>query len=108
MTYRIPFNRPTMLAEAVGCVTQALQSGRLSGNGPYTRGCESRLEEITGARTALLTNSCTAALEMSALLLDARPDDEVIVPSFTFVSTANAFAMRGFRPVFVRMHRNLG
>jgi len=100
MTYRIPFNRPTTLPEAIGCVTQALQSGRLSGNGPYTRGCETRLQEITGARTALLTNSCTSALEMSALLLDAQPGDEVIVPSFTFVSTANAFAMHGFRPVF--------
>jgi len=100
MTYRIPFNRPTMLPEAIGCVTQALQSGRLSGNGPFTRGCETRLQEITGTRTALLTNSCTSALEMAALLLDAQPGDEVIVPSFTFVSTANAFAMHGFRPVF--------
>jgi dTDP-4-amino-4,6-dideoxygalactose transaminase len=100
MNYRIPFNRPTVLPDAIGCVTQALQSGRLSGNGPYTRGCETRLQEITGARTALLTNSCTAALEMSALLLAAQPGDEVIVPSFTFVSTANAFAMHGFKPVF--------
>ena len=100
MTYRIPFNRPTTLPEAIGCVTQALQSGRLSGNGPFTRGCETRLQEITGTRTALLTNSCTSALEMAALLLDAQPGDEVIVPSFTFVSTANAFAMHGFRPVF--------
>ena len=100
MTYRIPFNRPTVLPDAIGCVTQALQSGRLSGNGPYTRGCETRLQEITGVRTALLTNSCTAALEMSALLLEAQPGDEVVVPSFTFVSTANAFAMHGFKPVF--------
>jgi dTDP-4-amino-4,6-dideoxygalactose transaminase len=100
MTYRIPFNRPTLLPEAIGCVTQALQSGRLSGNGPYTHGCESRLEEITGAHTALLTNSCTSALEMAALLLAGRPGDEIIVPSFTFVSTANAFAMHGLTPVF--------
>ena len=100
MTYRIPFNRPTVLPEAVGCVTQALYSGRLSGNGPYTHECESRLKEITGAHTALLTNSCTSALEMAALLLGGQPGDEVVVPSFTFVSTANAFAMHGLTPVF--------
>jgi dTDP-4-amino-4,6-dideoxygalactose transaminase len=106
MTYRIPFNRPTLLPDAIGCIAQALQSGRLSGNGPCTHACESRLTEITGAHAALLTNSCTAALEMSALLLDARPGDEVIVPSFTFVSTANAFAMHGFRPVFADCRRD--
>lgn len=106
MTYRIPFNRPTLVPEAIGCVTQALQSGRLSGNGPYTHGCESRLKEITGAHTALLTNSCTSALEMSALLLEGKPGDEVIVPSFTFVSTANAFVMHGFRPVFADCRRD--
>jgi dTDP-4-amino-4,6-dideoxygalactose transaminase len=106
MTYRIPFNRPTLLPDAIGCVAQALQSGRLSGSGPCTHACESRLKEITGAPAALLTNSCTAALEMSALLLDARPGDEVIVPSFTFVSTANAFAMHGFTPVFADCRRD--
>jgi dTDP-4-amino-4,6-dideoxygalactose transaminase len=100
MTYRIPFNRPTLMPEAIGCVSEVIQSGKLSGNGPCTRGCEARLREITGAQAALLTNSCTSALEMSALLLEARPGDEVIVPSFTFVSTANAFAMHGFTPVF--------
>jgi len=100
MTYRIPFNRPTVLPEAIGCVAEAIQSGRLSGNGPCTHGCEARLKEITGAHAALLTSSCTSALEIAALLLDARPGDEVIVPSFTFVSTANAFLMHGFSPVF--------
>ena len=100
MRYRIPFNRPTLLPEALGCVTQAMHSGRLSGNGPCTHECESRLRDITGAHTALLTSSCTSALEMSALLLDGQPGDEIIVPSFTFVSTANAFAMFGFTPVF--------
>jgi len=100
MNYRIPFNRPTLIPGAIGCVLEVIQGGRLSGNGPCTHRCESRLTEITGSRTALLTNSCTSALEMAALLLDARPGDEVIVPSFTFVSTANAFAMHGFRPVF--------
>jgi dTDP-4-amino-4,6-dideoxygalactose transaminase len=100
MNYRIPFNRPTLIPEAIGCVSEVIQSGRLSGNGPCTQACEARLREITDAHTALLTNSCTSALEMSALLLEARPGDEVIVPSFTFVSTANAFAMHGFKPVF--------
>src|SRR5262245_9407982 len=100
MSYRIPFNRPTLIPEAITCVSEVMHSGRLSGNGPCTHGCEARLREITGASAALLTNSCTSALEMSALLLDAQPGDEVIVPSFTFVSTANAFAMHGFRPVF--------
>ena len=100
MTYRIPFNRPTMPPDGVDAVTEALLSGRLAGNGPRTRGCESILETVSTARKALLTNSCTAALEMTALLLDAQPGDEVIVPSFTFVSTANAFAVHGLRPVF--------
>jgi len=100
MSYTIPFNRPTTSADGEACVREAIRSGRLSGNGPFTRECEDRLGQISGARHALLTGSCTAALEMSALLLDARPDDEVIVPSFTFVSTANAMAMRGLRPVF--------
>lgn len=100
MSYRIPFNRPTLIPEAMSCISEVVRSGKLSGNGPCTHGCESRLRELTGSKTALLTNSCTSALEMSALLLDAQPGDEVIVPSFTFVSTANAFAMHGFKPVF--------
>ena len=100
MTFRIPFNRPTTAPGGDRVVGQALASGRLSGNGPFTRECEAVLERATGARQVLLTGSCTAALEISALLLDGAPGDEVIVPSFTFVSTANAFAMRGFRPVF--------
>lgn len=99
-TYRIPFNRPTTSPDTAACIGEALANGRLSGNGPFTHRCEAALETLTGARKALLTSSCTSALELSAMLLDARPDDEVIVPSFTFVSTANAFAMRGLRPVF--------
>jgi dTDP-4-amino-4,6-dideoxygalactose transaminase len=110
-TYRIPFNRPTSSPNAAACIGEALANGRLSGNGPFTHNCEAALEAITGARKALLTNSCTGALEIAALLLDdaaegtslrrsGRQRDEVIVPSFTFVSTANAFAMRGLRPVF--------
>lgn len=101
MTFRVPFNRPTTAPAAARAVTDALSSGRLSGNGPFTHRCESALERLTGARRALLTSSCTAALEICAILVDGAPGDEVIVPSFTFVSTANAFAMRGLRPVFL-------
>jgi dTDP-4-amino-4,6-dideoxygalactose transaminase len=79
----------------------ALERGHISGNGWYTRRCEALLGEIMCGSPVLLTTSCTHALEMAALLLDAGPGDEIIVPSFTFVSTANAFAMRGARPVFV-------
>ena len=100
MTYRIPFNRPTAAPKAANNVAHAIASGRLSGNGPFTHLCESALERETSARRVLLTNSCTAALDMSAILLDGQPGDEVIIPSFTFVSTANAFATHGFRPVF--------
>lgn len=100
MTFRIPFNRPTTTPAASRALTDALNSGRLSGNGPLTHRCESALETLTGARRVLLTSSCTAALEICAILVDGAPGDEVIVPSFTFVSTANAFAMRGMRPVF--------
>jgi dTDP-4-amino-4,6-dideoxygalactose transaminase len=100
MTYRIPFNRPTSVPEGARAVLAALDSGKLSGDGPFTRRCESALEQLTGARRVLLTSSCTAALEMSAILLGGEPGGEVIVPSFTFVSTANAFATHGFRPVF--------
>ena len=99
-TYRIPFNRPTTSPNTAACIGEALANGRLAGNGPFTHRCEAALETLTRARKALLTSSCTSALELSATLLDAQPDDEVIVPSFTFVSTANAFTMRGLRPVF--------
>ena len=100
MTYRIPFNRPTSVPETASALLAALDSGKLSGDGPFTQRCEAALERITGAHRVLLTSSCTAALEMSAVLLGGEPGGEVIVPSFTFVSTANAFAMHGFRPVF--------
>jgi dTDP-4-amino-4,6-dideoxygalactose transaminase len=100
MTYRIPFNRPTSVPAEARAVMTALDSGKLSGNGPFTLRCEAALERVTGARRVLLTSSCTAALEMSAILLGGEPGDEVIVPSFTFVSTANAFVVHGFRPVF--------
>jgi dTDP-4-amino-4,6-dideoxygalactose transaminase len=100
MIYRIPFNRPTSVPDTARALLAALDSGKLSGDGPFTRRCEAALERITGARRVLLTSSCTAALEMSAILLGGEPGGEVIVPSFTFVSTANAFATHGFRPVF--------
>src|SRR5690606_7829562 len=79
----------------------ALSSGQIVGNGPFTKQCEALLREQTGAPQALLTSSCTAALEMSALLIDIKPGDEVIIPTYTFVSTANAFVLRGGVPVFV-------
>ena len=97
----IPFNRPYMTGQEVDLIAQAHANGHLSGDGPFTRRCHAWLERATGAHRALLTHSCTAALEMAALLLELQPGDEVIMPAFTFVSTANAFVLRGAIPVFV-------
>lgn len=97
----IPFNAPGLAGHEVEYLHEAIRNRHASGNGPFTRRCEVLLERETGARRALLTTSCTHALEMMALLLDIAPGDEVIVPSFTFVSTVNAFVLRGARPVFV-------
>lgn len=97
----IPFNRPFMTGRELWLISQAHANGHLSGDGPFTKRCHAWLEGNTGAAKALLTHSCTAALEMSALLLDLVPGDEVIMPSYTFVSTANAFVLRGAVPVFV-------
>ena len=97
---RIPFNKPYLTGREAGHIADALQ-GQLSGDGSFTKRCHAWLVEQTGCPKALLTHSCTAALEMSALLADVGPGDEVIMPSFTFVSTANAFALRGATPVFV-------
>lgn len=96
----IPFNRPCFAGNEQLYIAQALASGHLSGDGSFTHRCHAFLERELGVAKALLTTSCTHALEMAALLLDFQPGDEVIVPSFTFVSTANAFALRGARPVF--------
>jgi dTDP-4-amino-4,6-dideoxygalactose transaminase len=96
----IPFNRPYLSGKELEYIQQAIELRHISGNGPFSSRCEVLLKEITGCRRALLTTSCTDALEMAALLLDIAPGDEVIVPSFTFVSTANAFALRGARIVF--------
>jgi dTDP-4-amino-4,6-dideoxygalactose transaminase len=97
----IPFNWPAIVGRELEYVAQAAASGHLAGDGSFTRKCEAFLQQHTSAGRALLTTSCTHALEMAALLLDIRPGDEVIVPSFTFVSSANAFVMRGARPVFI-------
>lgn len=97
----IPFNRPYMTGNELELIAEAHANGHLSGDGAFTRRCHAWLEARTGAHRALLTHSCTAALEMAALLLDLQPGDEVIMPAFTFVSTANAFVLRGATPVFV-------
>jgi dTDP-4-amino-4,6-dideoxygalactose transaminase len=97
----IPFNRPTFEGHEHDYIAQAIAAGHISGDGPFSKRCHAYLEAELGVPRALLTTSCTHALEMSALLLDIKPGDEVILPSFTFVSTANAFALRGAKPVFV-------
>jgi dTDP-4-amino-4,6-dideoxygalactose transaminase len=97
----IPFNKPFIIGNELRYIRQAVKSEHLSGNGPFTARCHEWLKKTTRARAALLTSSCTDALEMAALLCDLKPGDEVIMPSFTFVSTANAFALRGAVPVFV-------
>ncbi len=100
----IPFNRPALAGRELRYIERALDSGHLSGDGDFTKRCHGRLQAITTAGRALLTHSCTAALEMAALLCDLGPGDEVIMPSYTFVSTANAVALRGATPVFVDIH----
>lgn len=97
----IPFNKPYMTGRELWYISQAHANGHLSGDGPFTRRCNRWIEQHTGAGQALLTHSCTAALEMAAMLLELAPGDEVIMPSYTFVSTANAFVLRGATPVFV-------
>jgi dTDP-4-amino-4,6-dideoxygalactose transaminase len=100
VNYRIPFNRPCLAGNEYKYIAEAIAVGYASGDGPFTRKCHELLEKELGVPRVLLTTSCTHALEMAALLLDCGPEDEVIVPSFTFVSTANAFALRGARLVF--------
>jgi dTDP-4-amino-4,6-dideoxygalactose transaminase len=97
----IPFNKPALVGPEFDYIREALEAGHLAGDGRFTKRCHALLEHLTGSPRALLTHSCTAALEMSALLSDVGPGDEVIMPSFTFVSTANAFVLRGATPVFV-------
>ncbi|MBX9903514.1 MAG: dTDP-4-amino-4,6-dideoxygalactose transaminase [Burkholderiales bacterium] len=97
----IPFNKPFTIGPELEYIADAVARGHLSGDGHYTRLCHRWLEQKLGAKRALLTHSCTAALEMAAMLCDIQPGDEVIMPSYTFVSTANAFVLRGAVPVFV-------
>jgi dTDP-4-amino-4,6-dideoxygalactose transaminase len=97
----LPFNRPHTTGRELEYVAEAISGGHLSGNGPFTERCCQWLEARTGTKRALLTHSCTGALEMAALLANVGPGDEVIMPSFTFVSTANAFVLRRATPVFV-------
>jgi len=100
-SYKIPFNKPKLVGSELQYIQDAIRLGHLSGDGLYTKKCEALLERELKVARVLLTPSCTHALEMAALLLDIVPGDEVIVPSFTFVSTVNAFVLRGARPVFV-------
>ncbi|WP_136799862.1 MULTISPECIES: dTDP-4-amino-4,6-dideoxygalactose transaminase [Desulfosediminicola] len=97
----IPFNWPYMTGKELFYIAECHFNGKLAGDGPFTEKCHSWLERLTGTRKALLTHSCTAALEMAALLLELDEGDEVIMPSYTFVSTANAFVLRRAVPVFV-------
>lgn len=103
---KIPFNKPYMTGKELQYITAAKSNNMLAGDGPFTKLCHEWIKKNTGCSAALLTHSCTAALEMFALLLDIRPGDEVIMPSFTFVSTANAFVLRGGVPVFVDIRKD--
>ena len=98
---KIPFNKPYMIGKELNYIAQAHANLHLAGDGEFTKKCHAWLEKKTGSHKVLLTHSCTAALEMAALLLDIQPGDEIIMPSYTFVSTANAFVLRGGIPVFV-------
>ena len=97
----IPFNRPFFSGREFEFIQQAIANSQISGDGIFTRKCHALLENALGVSKVLLTTSCTHALEMAALLLDIKPGDEVIIPSFTFVSAVNAFVLRGARPVFI-------
>lgn len=101
MDKTIKFNRPHMTGKELYYIAEAKFGNMLAGDGPFTKRCHNWLEQNSGCSKALLTHSCTAALEMAALLLDIQPGDEIIMPSYTFVSTANAFVLRGGVPVFV-------
>jgi len=99
--YDIPFNKPTLMGNELQYISQAVEENHISGDGAFSRKCHAWLEKYFDLPKALLTTSCTHALEMAAYLLEIKPGDEVIIPSFTFVSTVNAFVNRGARPVFI-------
>jgi dTDP-4-amino-4,6-dideoxygalactose transaminase len=101
ISIKIPFNKPFIVGKELHYISQAVLRGQLAGDGYFTKQCNAWLMEKLGCRKALLTHSCTGSLEMAAILCNIRPGDEVIMPSFTFVSTANAFVLRGGVPVFV-------
>ena len=101
----VPFNKPCIEGQEIENILKALSCGKLAGNGEFGKACEEEIQAAIGAKKVLLTNSGTAALELSALLCGIQPGDEVIMPSFTFVSTANAFCLRGAKPVFVDVAR---
>jgi dTDP-4-amino-4,6-dideoxygalactose transaminase len=98
---KVDFNRPVIVGNELEYMKQSIENGHISGDGPFTKKCHTFLEKELGIRKALLTTSCTHALEMSAILLEIRPGDEIVIPDFTFVSTVNAFVLRGAKPVFV-------
>ena len=101
MAFRIPFNKPLIVGKELYYIAQSVLSGKIAGDGLFTKKCHALMEEKFGARKILLTHSCTAALEMAALLCEIKEGDEVILPSFTFVSTANAFYLRGAKLIFI-------
>ncbi len=103
---KVDFNKPYLAGNEMDYMAQAVQNAHISGDGPFTKKCSAQLEQILGSPKVLLTTSCTHALEMAALLLNIQPGDEVIFPAFTFVSTVNAFVLRGARPVFVDIRPN--
>jgi dTDP-4-amino-4,6-dideoxygalactose transaminase len=105
MNNPVPFNRVSVVGNEMQYMAEAVRESRIAGDGAFTRKCSALLEESLGVPRVLLTTSCTHALEMSALLLEVQPGDEVIIPAFTFVSTVNAFVLRGARPVFIDVHR---
>ena len=103
---KIPFNSPHLTGKEIEYIIDAHQTGQLAGDGKYTKIASRLIEKLINVNQSLITHSCTAALEMSAILLDLKPGDEVIMPSYTFVSTANAFVLRGAIPVFVLLNRD--
>src|SRR5262245_19363162 len=102
----IPFNKAYLSGRELEYIKQAVDNSHISGDGPFTKKCQEFFERELGVRRSLMTTSCTDALEMSAILLGLAPGDEVIVPSFAFVSTANAYALHGARPVFCDIRRD--
>src|SRR5512146_161495 len=100
-TIRVDFNKPSLMGNELAYIQEAIEKRHISGDGSFTKRCQEYLQEALGVPRVLLATNCTHALEMAALLLDIRPGDEVIVPSFTFVSTINAFVLRGAKPIFI-------